>query len=303
MKEKSLWDRGYAITTGRDPYEAYMALVVLEKAAEIQIKARAFGGVKELSPAHARKERRKFLRKYSKPGLERRNLSIKSDIKISPEGNSKIVDPNSEGDINAEAIIFNLKGRIDLVHYGNELVKNGLVQGTWGNISVRIDEEYMLTTPSGLDYDECSPEDMVKVNLKSFRGEESLNSPTSEKRLHGEIYKNRDDVGAVVHTHSKYCSLLAACRMPLEVRDRDIAEKIGAILMVADYGEAGSIKLSDNVIQALGDRKGCIMSNHGMVAVGTDLDEAFENAIAMEEAARILVNHRMDQAIKDKEKE
>lgn len=96
-----------------------------------------------------------------------------------------------------------------LVRCGKALVEKGLVQGTWGNISVRLDEKYMLTTPSGLDYMRLTPDDMVKVDIDTLKYEGDK-KPTSEKGLHGAIYKNREDIGAVIHTHSKYCSVFAA---------------------------------------------------------------------------------------------
>ena len=82
--------------------------------------------------------------------------------------------------------------RQQLVEYGKKLVSAGLVQGTWGNISVRLDEKYMLATPSGLDYDRLTPEDMVKVEIETLKYEGNL-KPTSEKGLHAAIYKKRAD--------------------------------------------------------------------------------------------------------------
>ena len=208
------------------------------------------------------------------------------------ENNSEVSELASEAiSDNASLLVSDLKGRMELVDYGNKLVEKDLVQGTWGNISVRLDEEYMLTTPSGLDYDDCRPEDMVRVNIETLKPEDSLNDPTSEKSIHAEIYKARPDVGAIVHTHSKYCSLLAACRMPLEVREESLAKDVGELILVADYGESGSTTLAKNVVEALGERKGCIMSHHGMVACGKDIEEALSIAMSMEEAARLQVEH------------
>ena len=298
----SIWDRGYVVTTGRDPYEAYMALVVLEKAAEIQIKAAALGGTEPLTKSHAKRERRRFLKKYSAPGRKRRTIEVESNSgnKYNKEDNNSEVSELASEAIsdNAALLVSDLKGRMELVDYGNKLVEKDLVQGTWGNISVRLDEEYMLTTPSGLDYDDCKPEDMVRVNIETLKAEDSLNDPTSEKSIHAEIYKARPDVGAIVHTHSKYCSLLAACRMPLEVREESLAKDVGELILVADYGESGSTTLAKNVVEALGKRKGCIMSHHGMVACGKDIEEALSIAMSMEEASRLLVNRKMDEMIK-----
>ena len=183
--------------------------------------------------------------------------------------------------------------RIDLVRYGRRLVQAELVQGTWGNLSVRLDDNYMLTTPSGLDYQLVKPADMVKVDIETLTYGEGR-KPTSEKGLHGAIYELRKDVGAVIHAHSLYCSVFAAARIPLQVSDPELQKLTGELLYVADYGIAGSKRLAENVIKALGDRPGCIMSNHGMVCCGTDLEDAFRRALAMEEAARQFIENRWE---------
>ena len=174
--------------------------------------------------------------------------------------------------------------REKLVEYGKKLVKKGLVQGTWGNISIRLDSKYMLVTPSGLDYMRLTPDDMVKVEINSLKYEGNL-KPTSEKGLHASIYKNRADIGAVVHTHSKYCSVFAAAKQAMPVNDESLQEIFGAEVPLAEYGLPGSGKLADNTAKALGDNMGCIMSHHGMVACGEDIEEAFDNCAKLEEYA------------------
>ena len=116
--------------------------------------------------------------------------------------------------------------RENLVVYGKKLLETGLVQGTYGNLSVRRDERSMLVTPSGLDYAGLQPKDMVKVNLETLVWEGSLR-PTSEKGLHGEIYRVRRDVGAVIHTHSKYCAIFAAARKDVPIEDVKVQEIFG----------------------------------------------------------------------------
>lgn len=171
-----------------------------------------------------------------------------------------------------------------LVAYGRRLVESGLVQGTWGNISVRLDERYMLTTPSGLDYMRLTPGDMVKVEISTLEYEGEIR-PTSEKGLHAAIYQGRSDVGAVIHTHAKYCSVFAAARKDMPVLD-DFRSIFGDVIRLAPYALAGSKALMKNTAAALGDNFGAIMASHGMVACGRDLEEAFENCVRMEENGR-----------------
>ena len=183
--------------------------------------------------------------------------------------------------------------RRQLVEYGKELLELGLVQGTWGNLSVRLSNRYMITTPSGRDYTALTPRDMVKVDIKTLTYGDG-GKPTSEKGLHAGVYELRRDVGAVIHTHSKYCSIFAAAGKPMHITDHDLAEKTGELIYIADYAFAGTKALTKNVLKALGQRAGVIMSNHGMLCCGRDLPDAFEKAEAMEEAARRYIESKWE---------
>lgn len=177
------------------------------------------------------------------------------------------------------------KLRQELVDYGKKLLERGLVQGTWGNISVRLDEKYMLVTPSGLDYTRLTADDMVKVEIDSLKHEGDT-KPTSEKGLHAAIYKNRGDIGAIIHTHSKYACVFAAANkdMPILAEYRDI---FGDSIKSAAYALPGTKALAKNTAYALGQNFGVIMANHGMAACGASIEDAFENCCKIEENGRI----------------
>lgn len=179
------------------------------------------------------------------------------------------------------------KLRETLVEYGRKLVDWGLVQGTWGNVSVRLDENYMLTTPSGIDYARLTPEDMVKVSISNLSYEGKV-KPTSEKDLHAAIYQSRPDVGAVIHTHAKYSCAFAAAHKDMPVVN-EYRKFLGESIKLATYGRPGTKKLAQNTVDALGDGAGAIMSNHGMVAVGKDIESAFEICEKIEENGRIYI--------------
>lgn len=183
------------------------------------------------------------------------------------------------------------QSRYSLAEYGKKLIDLGLVQGTWGNLSVRLSPNYMLTTPSGLDYKSIDGSDMVKVAIKTLTYGNG-NIPTSEKGMHAGIYEKRADVGAIIHTHSKYCSIFAAARKPLQVLDEELAKVTGELIYISDYANAGSRKLTKNVVKALGSRSGCIIANHGMLACGKDLEEALNICLAMEKAAEQFIESR-----------
>ncbi|MCI7148203.1 MAG: class II aldolase/adducin family protein [Firmicutes bacterium] len=180
--------------------------------------------------------------------------------------------------------------REEMAEYGRKLVSCGLVQGTWGNISVRLDDKYMITTPSGLDYMRLSAEDMVKVEIDSLKYE-GERKPTSEKGLHAAIYKRRPDAGAVIHTHSKYACVFAAAGKDMPVLD-EYRESLGDVIKVAAYGLPGSKKLMNNTAEAVGTSAGAIMANHGMAACGKNLAEAFENCVKIEENGKKVLDRK-----------
>ncbi len=183
--------------------------------------------------------------------------------------------------------------REKLVAYGKKLVQEGLVQGTWGNISVRLDEKYMLVTPSGLDYLRLTSQDMVKVDIETLEYEGSL-KPTSEKGLHAALYQQRPDLGAVIHTHSKYCCMFAAAGKPLPVETEELKEIFGEEVPLAPYGLPGSKKLMHHTVQAFGDGMGAIMTAHGMICGGKDMEDAFENCRRMEGCAGQYIESRWE---------
>jgi L-fuculose-phosphate aldolase len=177
------------------------------------------------------------------------------------------------------------KLREELLACANKLVKKGLIYGTWGNLSVRLDNKYMLITPSGMDYTRLTPSDMVKVSIDTLKYDKGQNVPSSEEDLHSVIYTKRSDVGAILHTHSKFCCVFAAACKDMPVVE-DYVEDLGQVIKVSERGIAGTKDLAEKTMKALGDRKGAIIANHGMVACGKDLDDAFENCLKLEENAK-----------------
>ena len=173
--------------------------------------------------------------------------------------------------------------RNQIIEYGKSLVKNHLIQATWGNISCRIDDEYFLITPSGVDYFVLKPEDIVKVKIDDYSYKGNI-KPSSEKVLHGMIYKNKKDVGGIVHVHSSYLQIFASCHKDL------INEK--TIYKCSEYAVSGSKKLANNVYEALENNNGVIMANHGFVGIGKDIELAFNECIKAEELAKEMVKQK-----------
>ncbi len=296
------------IAGGRNLYEAYTAVQIIEKSAETILKAQVIGGVRKLDPRLARFMHYRYQRSYSKAEKEIRDVeeadgwTAENDVRAA--GGAVQGEFNSDGSISYDKPSVSAEDaaswseherelREQLVKYGNMLVSTGLVQGTWGNLSVMLDRENMLCTPSGLDYSRLTPADMVRVNIRTLKYE-GLHKPTSEKDMHAGIYKKYPDADAVIHTHSKYCSIFAAGEMPLQVESKKKMAELGEIIGVSRYALAGTGGITRNAIKAIGQGPGCLLAHHGMIAKGKDLEEAFRNVRLIEEAAEEYINSRLE---------
>lgn len=164
-----------------------------------------------------------------------------------------------------------------IIEFGKRLVEEGLIQSTWGNISARVSEEHFLITPSGVDYYKIKPEDIVKVRIDDLSYEGDV-KPSSEKRMHGLIYRKRKDIGGIVHTHSSNLQVFASCREPL-VKEGKV------IYPCSRYGVSGTRRLAELVAREFANHAGVIIANHGFIAGGEDLDSAFALAVAAEKEA------------------
>lgn len=160
----------------------------------------------------------------------------------------------------------------------------GLNQGTAGNVSARIPEGFLIT-PSGVPYDQLAPPLLVEMSLDGQLRSDQLN-PSSEWRLHRDIFATRPEVGAILHVHSPYATALACARQQIPAFHYMVAAAGGKTIACAAYATFGTQELSDKVLVALQGRRACLMANHGMVAVGPGLEEALRLAIEVEELAR-----------------
>ena len=156
---------------------------------------------------------------------------------------------------------------------GREMVSSGLVAGTWGNISVRLSDQTLLITPSGVPYTELEADDLVVVKLEGEVVKGRL-KPSSETRMHTAIYRQRQDVMGIVHTHSPYASVFAVTHKCLPPVMEEMAMLLGGAVQVAPYRPAGSAELAAAAVEALADRSAVFLANHGVVGVGPSLEEA-----------------------------
>ena len=159
---------------------------------------------------------------------------------------------------------------------------HSLNQGTSGNISARHGDR-MLITPSSTSYDTMEPEMIAAMPLAGEYGDwEGPIKPSSEWRFHIDILLARPEVGAVVHTHSTYATVLSIGRRTIPACHYMIAAFGGDTVHCADYATFGTKELSVNVLRALANRSACILANHGMIATGKTLGKAMWAAVELE---------------------
>ena len=151
--------------------------------------------------------------------------------------------------------------------------------GSEGNISYRQKNEIYIT-PSGIKTSNLEPKDISKVNLNGKVL--NKNKPSSEILLHSWIYRNHKDIRAVVHSHSKWASILSCMRISIPSFHYMVAEFGGNNIKCSKYATFGTEKLSKYVNEVLHKRKGCLIANHGQVTIGCNLEEAVDLSIALE---------------------
>jgi len=171
----------------------------------------------------------------------------------------------------------------DLARIAALLETSGLNAGTSGNVSVRLPDG-LLVTPSAVPPDRMTAGSMVELSADGTPRTSGV--PTSEWRIHSDLYRRFPEAGAIVHTHSTYATALASLREDLPAFHYQVAKAGGHLVACATYATYGTQELSDAVIAALGDRRACLMANHGMLAYAPTLDAAFALAFEVETLCR-----------------
>ena len=179
----------------------------------------------------------------------------------------------------------NLDQRNQIIEYSLKLNSTNLSPLRSGNISLRgIEDEIegYLITPSGKKYETLKPEDIVFMGLNEYEKNDPTNKPSSEWRFHRDIYTNKKEAHAIVHAHSPHATAVSSHGKSIPPFHYMIALAGGDDIKCAEYATFGTKELSQNVIKALENRSACLMSNHGQVAFGKNLDQAFELAQEIE---------------------
>ena len=188
--------------------------------------------------------------------------------------------------VKGKNIMLMEKERLLLIEYGKKLVKAGLTKGTGGNLSI-FDRKngHVAITPSGIDFFEIQPEDIVIIDVDG-NVIEGNRVPSSEWAMHVMPYKYRDDIDAVIHAHTMYATVMACLRQELPATHYMIAVA-GENVRVAEYATYGSPELAKNAFEAMKDRKAVILANHGILAGANDLLNAFNIIEEIEYCAEV----------------
>ena len=173
--------------------------------------------------------------------------------------------------------------RVRLVAAARRMSAQGLSHGKSGNVSARSASGFVIT-PSGKSYETMGVADLVSVDGQG--NAQGPAKPSSEWRLHRDLYARHADAGAVVHTHSPHATALACLRRPIPPFHYEVAFAGGRDIRCSGYATFGTQELSDMALAALDGRRACLLANHGVVAYGANLEEALGLAEKVEALAR-----------------
>lgn len=175
--------------------------------------------------------------------------------------------------------------RMQVGELGREMSTQKLTRGTGGNVSVRSGDRFAVS-PSGVPYEEVTPDRVPVVGLDGERLEGDL-KPSNETPMHAAIYRAREDVGGIIHTHSPYASTFASLNEAIPASHYLIAY-VGTEIPVAGYEPPGTEALGELAVETMGtDHDAVLLKNHGVMAVGQTGADAFEVALMVEYCARI----------------
>lgn len=174
-----------------------------------------------------------------------------------------------------------------IVEYCNKLIESGLTVGTGGNISIYNRElGYMAISPSGVKYHKMTPEDVVVMDLNSNVIEGDL-KPSSEYEMHTVVYKNRDDVDSMIHTHALYATTISCLNESLPAVHYLLGFAGGKDIRCAEYATYGTKEIAENALKAMKGRNAVLLANHGINVVGKGIEKTFSITEQLEFCCRL----------------
>ena len=183
------------------------------------------------------------------------------------------------------------KEREQVIEYSLKLLSEGLTNGTAGNVSIFNREKGLVAiSPTGVNYSELTPEMISIVDLEG-KLIEGL-KPSSELEMHMILYRNRENVNAVIHTHPVYTTVLACLRQDLPAIDYMIAVTGATKVRCAEYASYGTKELAENAYKAMGSSLAVILANHGLTTAGKDIANAFNITVQVEYIYNLYIKAR-----------
>lgn len=202
-------------------------------------------------------------------------MAMDEDMKIYERGYRKPIDPDQ-----------GIKDEI--CEIGRKLWEQGFVAGNDGNISVMLGDDTYLTTPTGVSKGEMTSDMIIRVNsIGGFFEGNGEYKPSSEFKMHLRCYEVREDIGAVVHAHPPYATAFAAAHIPLDQFGISEAVMCLGSVPVTPYATPGSTSVADSIEPYLCDHDVLLLGNHGALAVGKDLRQAYYRMETLEHSAKI----------------
>ena len=176
--------------------------------------------------------------------------------------------------------------RASVIETVGRMRQEGLVVGTAGNVSARAPGGRFWITPSGVDYARLTASDLVCVDLAGQTVAGAL-KPSSDTGNHAAIYRLRDDVAGIVHSHSTYATVFAVLRREIPALLVEAAGYLGGAIPLIEYLPPASPGLGERVARGLGPHRAALLPNHGVIAVGESAENAFTAAVLVEQSARV----------------
>jgi L-fuculose-phosphate aldolase len=167
------------------------------------------------------------------------------------------------------------------------MLRDGLVEGTSGNISGRVADGLVCLTPSSVPYDTMALDDLVVVDLDGT-AVEGHRAPTTEKDLHLAVLRRYPEVGAVIHSHAVHATMFALAHEPIPAVIEEVVVYLGGDVPCCAYKGTGTAELGEEVAAHLGERSAALLANHGLVTCGPTPEKALHNAALVERTAQIV---------------
>ncbi len=270
-KKRSVLVKGkFAILTARSLDEAGTMARILDKSAFVLSKVKKYV---KLSEFVSRIETLVFINGYSKRNQQREwNLETTGKDVV-----ENLVQSEQEQILSADK-------RNVVINVAKRIYAENITQGTWGNVSVRIDENDLYCTPKAVGYDLLKVQDMVRMNYHTNK-QVSSGTPTSEKGIHCRIMRERSDAFIAVHAHPTYCSIFAARNQTLEVSPENRAV-LGEFVYCSKHALPMTKRLANNTVDAMKGGKASFMGNHGVAVYGTDVEDVFNVLNTLEEECK-----------------